>query len=87
MCGWRARKTGITGKQVHHRVFVGAERQFSPVQILQFLDGGVRTLAQIEHLLGKLVEHATRGSESAVFRRSIKKRLTKFQLQAAESPG
>jgi hypothetical protein len=42
------------GEQIHHRIFVGAERKFSVLKILEFFDRPVRALPQVQHLLGEI---------------------------------
>ena len=54
-------ENGNQRQQIHHRVLIGAQRQFAAVQILQFPQCSVRVPAQVQHLLGELKQYQAGG--------------------------
>lgn len=53
------------------------------MQTLQLLDGRVRAVSQVDHLLSQFKENAARRGHGAVFRRAIEKRFADFRLEPA----
>jgi len=75
---------GDDGQEVHHRVLVRRDGDLAAPEAAELQDRAHGVAAQVEQLLGVLVEDAARGGERAILRRAVDEGRADLALEALE---
>src|SRR5882724_3821402 len=83
--GMSAAVFGQHGKEIQSRELIRGDRQPALLQLAQFEQGLVRTLAQIQQLLCVVKKYASYIGETALAGGAVEKRFADFIFQLADS--